>query len=329
MTSERQIAANRANALHSTGPRTPEGKAAVRHNALRHGLLARDVVLPDEDFDAFEDLRNRVRADLSPMGPIEELLADRVVSIMWRLGRSARIETALFDWRVRELQVSRLAAQVRSHELTLADYSFPSHITDKVAHTEATEALARAKDERDRDEVLLGRAVDADANESGALGNLARYEAGLERSLFRNLDDSANARIDAGTVPRPRFWMPLRSLSAIQNDHRSMHSSERGPKQAIWPGNCSFHFSFVAGEKFVFAKQSHLARDAQFSAGNSFGQLAPIITGYLVEATGNFNPAFVLAGALALVGATVTRALARTPIGEVRTPAMAQPRLAD
>ena len=189
MTSERQIAANRANALHSTGPRTPEGKAAVRNNALRHGLLARDVVLPEEDLDAFEDLLNQVRADLSPVGPIEELLVDRVVSFMWRLGRSVRAETALFDWRVRELQVSRLAAQVRSHESTLADFSFPSHITDKVAHTEATEALARAKDERDRDAVLLGRAVDADAKESDALGKLARYERSLERSLFRTLDE--------------------------------------------------------------------------------------------------------------------------------------------
>jgi ACS family glucarate transporter-like MFS transporter len=63
--------------------------------------------------------------------------------------------------------------------------------------------------------------------------------------------------------------------------------------------------------------------------GNSFGLLAPIITGYLVEATGNFNSAFILAGALALVGSTVTLALARTPIGEVRAPAVAQPRLAD
>src|SRR5205814_2836316 len=71
VTSERQKTANQANALRSTGPKTPEGKAAVRLNAFRHGLLARDVVLPDEDFDAFEDLRNRVRADLSPVGPIE------------------------------------------------------------------------------------------------------------------------------------------------------------------------------------------------------------------------------------------------------------------
>ena len=71
MTSERQKAANQANARRSTGPQTPEGEAVIRFNALRHGLLARDVVLPGEDADAFEDLWNQVRADLSPMGPIE------------------------------------------------------------------------------------------------------------------------------------------------------------------------------------------------------------------------------------------------------------------
>jgi hypothetical protein len=49
--------------------------------------------------------------------------------------------------------------------------------------------------------------------------------------------------------------------------------------------------------------------------------LAPIVTGYFVAATGTFNSAFVLAGLLALVGATVTLVLAREPIGEVSPPA--------
>ena len=69
MTSERQKTANRENALHSTGPNTFEGKAVVRFNAVRHGLLTQDVVLPGEDADAFEELWNKVRADRSPMGP--------------------------------------------------------------------------------------------------------------------------------------------------------------------------------------------------------------------------------------------------------------------
>src|SRR6267378_5623190 len=117
MTSERQAAANRMNARHSTGPKTQNGKAAVRLNALRHGLLTLDLVLPGEDADAFEDLLNQVRADVSPVGPIEELLADRVVNIMWRLERLARAETALFDWRVRILKVGQLADQVRAYEV--------------------------------------------------------------------------------------------------------------------------------------------------------------------------------------------------------------------
>jgi hypothetical protein len=45
MTSEKQAKANRENALKSTGPKTPEGKAAVRLNALRHGLLSKEILL--------------------------------------------------------------------------------------------------------------------------------------------------------------------------------------------------------------------------------------------------------------------------------------------
>src|SRR6516225_8832606 len=170
MTSERQKAANQANALHATGPKTPEGKAAVRFNAFRHGLLAQDAVLPGEDADAFEDLWNQVRADLLPVGPIEELLVDRIVNAMWRLQRLARAETALFHWRVHELKANRLAKQASSYEKTFLDelsFSAPE-ITDKASHAEATEALAQATYERDRDEVLLGRALDADAKEGDA-----------------------------------------------------------------------------------------------------------------------------------------------------------------
>jgi hypothetical protein len=187
MTSERQKAANQANALHSTGPKTPEGKAVVRLNALRHGLLTRDGVLPGEDTDAFENLLNQVRAELSPVGPIEELLVDRVVNIMWRLRRLAGAETTLVDWRVRVLKVSQLADQVGSYEVTFP--VFTPDITDKAAHTESKEALARAKHERDQDKLLLGRALDADAKEGDTLGKLTRYERSLERSLFRTLDE--------------------------------------------------------------------------------------------------------------------------------------------
>lgn len=44
--SPRQLAARRANALKSTGPRTSEGKEIARLNALKHGFFSCDVVNP-------------------------------------------------------------------------------------------------------------------------------------------------------------------------------------------------------------------------------------------------------------------------------------------
>jgi MFS family permease len=61
--------------------------------------------------------------------------------------------------------------------------------------------------------------------------------------------------------------------------------------------------------------------------GNTFGLLAPIVTGYVVDATGSFNTAFVVAGALALVGAAAALALVRGTLGEHVRPSRASPRL--
>jgi hypothetical protein len=140
------------------------------------------------------------------VGPIEELLADRVINAVWRLRRLTRAETALFHWRVHGLKADRLAKQLRSYEETLLDrLSFPAEITDKAAHTEAKEALGQAEDERDRDEVLLGCALDADANEGDAFGKLARYETSLERSLFRTLYELRQVQDERRNCPPPPF----------------------------------------------------------------------------------------------------------------------------
>src|SRR5713226_7544476 len=62
----RQIEANRLNALQSTGPETPEGKAAVKLNALRHGLRARTVVLPGENSGDFHQLCDDLETEWQP-----------------------------------------------------------------------------------------------------------------------------------------------------------------------------------------------------------------------------------------------------------------------
>jgi ACS family glucarate transporter-like MFS transporter len=52
----------------------------------------------------------------------------------------------------------------------------------------------------------------------------------------------------------------------------------------------------------------------QVVGGNSFGLVAPIVTGFIVKATGSFNSAFILAGAVAIFGALVSFTLTRKPI---------------
>jgi predicted component of type VI protein secretion system len=96
MTSDKQIQANRQNALKSTGAKTPEGKAAVRLNAVKHGLLSRETLLPGEDEEALKELGERLRDELQPVGEFENLLVERIIASYWRLWRLGRMEAGIF-----------------------------------------------------------------------------------------------------------------------------------------------------------------------------------------------------------------------------------------
>ena len=97
MSSERRIAANRRNARKSTGPKTPEGKRAVRSNALKDGLYARQVLLPGEDEDDFKALRRDFFDQHQPLGRAESALVDRLVVCTWRLHRTVTLEADIFS----------------------------------------------------------------------------------------------------------------------------------------------------------------------------------------------------------------------------------------
>ncbi len=98
-TTDKQIAANRRNAARSTGPVTESGKAIAARNALKHGLLAREVLVDAgegaesrEEFDAvLLDLRNQ----FDPQGPLEEMLVEKIAVAYWRLRRAHRYEAGL------------------------------------------------------------------------------------------------------------------------------------------------------------------------------------------------------------------------------------------
>jgi hypothetical protein len=93
-----QRRAAKHNAQHSTGPRTPEGKAASSRNATRHNLSgATFVLLPNEDPAAFEALARGYRDEWHPRTPHETFLVTQMVQARWRLDRITRMEAELMD----------------------------------------------------------------------------------------------------------------------------------------------------------------------------------------------------------------------------------------
>src|SRR4030067_1215982 len=96
---EAKLKANKKNALKSTGPKTPEGKAVVKHNALKHGLLAKEVVITigegAEDQHEFEDLLSDLNTQLKPEGTLEGMLVEKIAACWWRLRRAYKCEVGL------------------------------------------------------------------------------------------------------------------------------------------------------------------------------------------------------------------------------------------
>jgi hypothetical protein len=97
-TSQKQIAANQANARKSTGPKTPEGRAISKMNALKNGIFSKEALVRGmnlkENRRELAALHERFRQEYHPVGPVEEMLVDQIVAAQWRLRRVLRAESA-------------------------------------------------------------------------------------------------------------------------------------------------------------------------------------------------------------------------------------------
>lgn len=101
MTTDKQIATNRQNALKSTGPKTPEGKELARKNSIKHGLLSKDLIIREEDPKALQALMDDLFATLQPLGRIEEVLTEKIGATLWRMQRLISAESQVLedrDW---------------------------------------------------------------------------------------------------------------------------------------------------------------------------------------------------------------------------------------
>ncbi|MDP9486707.1 MAG: hypothetical protein M3Q49_13145 [Actinomycetota bacterium] len=194
MTSDKKTQANRRNSLKSTGPKTPEGKAAVRYNATKHGLLSKDVLLPGEDEAALRELGERLGEELQPIGELESLLVDRIIASHWRLRRLGRVEAGIFLWQRYEEGAERAQQEARTYEgdkrlsdmLEKVNDFMP---TDEKKREEALTRVRELKAKQGTETAALGGTFIRDADGANAFSKLSRYETTIERSLYKALHE--------------------------------------------------------------------------------------------------------------------------------------------
>jgi hypothetical protein len=156
MTTEKQLAANRANAAKSTGPRSETGKARSRQNAISHGFTAQMLIVDGEKASHYAALLRDLHQEFDPQGGVEREYVGQLANLAWRLRRIPAFEAAM---------LGRLGSQV-----DLKAYAEEFHAT-----------------------VHIGFAMER-ALESGLLDKLSRYEVYLMRQFRRTRVDLENAQ---------------------------------------------------------------------------------------------------------------------------------------
>ncbi len=158
--SAKQLTANRRNAQRSKGPRTALGKTRSSKNALAHGVLARQVLLPSEDEGELADLWDELRRELRPQGPLQEQWFEVIVDGFWRLQRIRRAEVGVLWVKI-----------MKQRKLNM--------LCDRgIAQPQPPDGL-------DPDALELGGAY---ASAAETLGKLDRYETSIIRRIERAID---------------------------------------------------------------------------------------------------------------------------------------------
>jgi len=91
--SEKRLAANRRNAQKSTGPKTAVGKFKTSRNGIKHGLLAKTILLDGESRIRFQEIYDALCDEFQPITGGEYSLVDKAAIYQWRLLRSWMFDT--------------------------------------------------------------------------------------------------------------------------------------------------------------------------------------------------------------------------------------------
>ena len=148
MTTASRIDINRANAQHSTGPKTESGKQRSSLNALRHGLTSQIVVMPTEELEAYQLHLKSFVEEYDPQGATESNLVQALADASWRLNRVVALETNLLMQGDLESQSKALA------NLSMHSQRLSRQFERTVTQLRALQEIRLAKENSDLHDLL-------------------------------------------------------------------------------------------------------------------------------------------------------------------------------
>jgi hypothetical protein len=164
MATQKQIAANRANARKSTGPRSVEGKSISSRNALKSGIDAQSQIIRGEDPAALQSLTEQYMRDFDPRSAAERALIDILIDCEWILRRLRKAEAQLWE--------QRFAAMIERHESRHEDEEEPEPFPEHELLGQAFDALDLCLSRLERRRDLVQR------NYQRALKDLRELQSG-------------------------------------------------------------------------------------------------------------------------------------------------------
>jgi hypothetical protein len=142
--SKAKRAANRRNAQQSTGPKTPEGKAASARNAVRHGLSSGDInVLPTEKQETLDALIRELNEQNEPKSAAEKFHIEQMIHARWNLLRVRRLEAEALDAMIENSGGENIDRGI------LSEIEKPGNVLDKLARYAAAAGRAYSRAVRD------------------------------------------------------------------------------------------------------------------------------------------------------------------------------------
>ena len=121
VTSLKKVLANRNNAKKSTGPRTENGKAWAKRNAVKHGLRAEHIITVGENKIEFEELKDQFVKELQPIDIISMQLVNRIVLTAWNLQRSDKIQSGMLAYEMLSYEADEYKSKLK--EIHHADFA--------------------------------------------------------------------------------------------------------------------------------------------------------------------------------------------------------------